>query len=292
MEPIARALHPSRHAGGGESRRSPFLGSRSSAVVLLSFRSRLPIILIVNIAGFVIIGAFIISIRIFLILIERCKIVFRSGGVVIYIRSVIATCNIAHSSADLDSICGYDRSLRGGDISQSHDRFGVAISLFERKGAEIDPCAAPHCLVDDKFLGSSGIIHCVASILSGIRESLIAYIHGILSIFRNISIPSRHGRFAPHGGIHLAISSILKRILSVAEIGEVVDEALKFACGPLLRAVLLLIIRLRENLSPLVGVIIHDHLMHISITLAGKENVGPGILNHRHNKWIDISHCI
>ena len=60
---------------------------------------------------------------------------------------------------------------------------------FEEKSAQIEPSSSTHALVDMEFGPPAGMIHRVVCVIYRIGQACVAYIHGVVSAFRQIRCP-------------------------------------------------------------------------------------------------------
>ncbi len=199
---------------------------------------------------------------------------------------------VAHSAAYLHRIgCkGFAFSLVA-EVCKGYDRLGVAVSGFKRERAEIDPCAAAHCLVDREFLAPAGVIDCVSCILSRIGKGLVAYVHGIFPLFWYVGIPGGYRWFSGADGRCLPVRPVFKRVFGVAEVRKVVYEPVIVSSGPSSRPGLFLVIWLGIHFPVGIGVIVHNHFVDVRVAFFGKHDVCSGVLKHWDGIWQDISHC-
>jgi hypothetical protein len=299
VEPVACPFEESRHTRRAERRRGALLGG-----LLLLGRGLATLLGVVGyvvaalvdglLVGFVGFVGLLVRLLVGLVVAHgalRGEVLLGSGGVIPYVGASRAAGDVAHSAADLHGVGRHDGACGAvGEVGERHHRLLVAVSALERERAQVDPCASAHLLVDLELLGAARIVYRIAGVGRGVGQCLVADVDGIFAVLGYVGIPCGHRRSASLLGRRLAVGAVLERILRVAEVGEVVDESLEFACGPFVDAVELLIERLREDLALVVGVVVDNHLVAVGVAFAWQHHVCAGVLEHRHDIGEHVRH--
>ena len=178
--------------------------------------------------------------------------------------------NIAVSASDFHRVGRDDAPLLAGEVAQLDAGF---LARVEIEVSQVNPGASTHGLVDAELRFAAPVIHGVEGVVGTSLDRVVGHVDGIPAALGNRSLPA--GPYRPVGvgrGLGLAEAPLGKGILrlgiDLSPVGEADASALPllFAGGALGvgRGV----------------VVVGNQFMPVGIPLAGREDIGPGILQH------------
>ena len=189
--------------------------------------------------------------------------------------AVAHACNVAHAAAEAHGIGRDDLAAFLRHIAQ----FDTALLSFgEGEGAEIDPRAAAHGLVDGERSGAAFVTDGVAGVAGALGQGLIAHIDSVVAVLRDVWRPGDGAALIGflHGCGH-AVGSVGEGILKIDVLLSEIGEACAVAFLPGVEAVVLGVGRRGEC-----PVVVNDHLIGIGVSLTRHHHVGARVLEHRH----------
>ena len=186
-----------------------------------------------------------------------------------------ATHDVALAAAHLDGVGGDDGILIVAQVRHLDD--SLVHALGQREGAQIDPHAASHRLIDTELARSTQAVDGIGHVTGAVGQRFIGNIDGKLASLGHIDVP-RGGRefllvFLGHDH---AVRALGKRILKVLVSRTQEGETAVGTGEPLLLAVALAVALLR-----LTAVVIDHDAKVVRVALAGVPHIGSRILQHR-----------
>ena len=187
--------------------------------------------------------------------------------------------DVPHTAANLHGVGGDDFSYFGGKVAQNDFAFIVPTGI-EAEGAEVNPGAASHLLVYLELRGAAFVIDGVKGIVRAVWQGLVRDVYGVLSGRRDFGNPFGGACVSFLDGFYSAVSAFLERILKVYVLGAQVGEALSCSLAPELVTGIFCI----DGTAGQATVIVYDDFCRLAIAFAGKQHVGTGIFQHRHEE--------
>ena len=187
-----------------------------------------------------------------------------------------ATFDVSHASAEAYGI-GAHHTRHVALVTEGHEAI-VVLSAVELEGAQIDPCAASHLLVHAELRGTSLVEHRVAGVVHGTGHRLVADIDGVASRLGDVGYPGGQGAallLAACRGC-IACGACAEGVLTVGIPGLLVGKSAEGAGLPRAAAAALFVV----DATGCGAVVVHNHLVPLSVPFAGGEDNGAGLLQH------------
>ena len=135
-------------------------------------------------------------------------------------------------------------------------------------------------LVYLELRGAAFVIDGVKGIVRAVWQGLVRDVYGVLSGRRDFGNPFGGACVSFLDGFYGAVGAFLEGILKVDVLGAQVGEALSFSLAPELVSGIFRIDRTAGQAT----VIVYDDFCRLAIAFAGKQHVGTGIFQHRHEE--------
>ena len=186
---------------------------------------------------------------------------------------VIATLYVSHASAKADSICSNHsaaRSLVGADHAVE-----LVAAFVEIEGAQVNPGASTHTLVNGKLCSFALVINDVSCIAHALGERLVAYVDCVFAGFLETGLVANQTGLLALGSLCLSHGSHEERIFPILQSGAV-GKTGRIAVFPFLARLLFEIINRLDSI-----IIIDDDFVRLPVSFTGCEDDGSRILEHR-----------
>ena len=133
------------------------------------------------------------------------------------------TRNVSFSPTNLHSICRNDLAAATRQVAEYHTPRRITTPV-ELEVPQIDPCTAPHALIDGKSCAAALMVHRVEGLFGAIWQGLIRNVYRIASCVWDVRRPLRRALFPLGNAFHCAIGALTKRILlsriTISEVGK------------------------------------------------------------------------
>ena len=196
--------------------------------------------------------------------------------------------HFSHAAAEADGV-GANDAAGGAPVGQFHVSF---IPPVEREGAEINPGASAHPLVDMPPGNAPHMVDVIAGVRRAVGEGLIGYVDGIFAAFGNVGTPESFGFpvgiIAGRGLAHAGGAERERIVIQAVHRFPVSEPLLDQAPG----AGLLVMAGTAHEGMPVAGesgVVVADDLPGLGIPLARGQDAGTGVLQHGDQEGEDVT---
>ena len=185
----------------------------------------------------------------------------------------VAADDVAHAAAETDGICRDDAlvvALVGED-----DAVVVAFAFGEVEGAEVDPCASAHLLVDAELCGDAAVLDGIVGVRDAAGHGLVGDVDCVVVLDEHFRYPDDFAcRAFVRGGFCDAERAFAEGVVSVLVAFIGVCEAYA-AVLPVVGADAFLVAAAVQD-----GIVVDDDFLLLPVAFPRGEDDGSGVLEH------------